>query len=119
MADSEYDQHNYGSGTFIGRDNYGSVRYELLDPSTRTTLANLSKDAPELASILIRLSGWDYFAVCCRRASKCGPKYQRGCLPTHLTCRPDINEDVANSLEFAGRNINEKLREQSSRPLRL
>ena len=33
------EQHNHGSGPFIGQDNDGEIRYETLDPKTKAVLA--------------------------------------------------------------------------------
>jgi len=86
------EQHNHGPGTFIGRDNYGPIRYELLDPKTRTTLAKLSKDAPDLASIL-------------KKALRDGVISPDAVAALESAVR-NINMDVAEALMLAGRNIN-------------
>jgi hypothetical protein len=88
-----HEQHNHGSGPFIGRDNYGSIRYEALDAKTRAVIAKLSKDAPALASLL-------------EKALRDGVISPRAVLALESAVR-NINEDVANSLMLAGRNINE------------
>ena|ERR1035438_4552424 len=86
------EQHNNSSGTFIGRDNYAPIRYELLDPKTRATLAKLSKDAPDLARVL-------------KRALRDGIISPDAVAALESAVR-NINMDVAEALMLAGRNIN-------------
>jgi hypothetical protein len=97
VVDSEKEgpreQRNYGSGPFIGRDNYGPIRYEMLDPKTKAMIAKLSEDAPGLADLL-------------RRALSEGIISPDVADALMLAVR-NINEDVADALVFAGRNINE------------
>jgi hypothetical protein len=91
------EQHNHGSGTFVGRDNYGDIRYEMLDLRTKTALAKLSKDAPDLAKLL-------------RTALRDGVISPDIVAALESAVR-NINEDVAESLMIAGRNINEDVAE--------
>ena len=91
------EQHNNGPGTFVGRDNYGPIRNELLDPETRATLAKLSKDAPELASIL-------------KKALRDGVISPDAVAALESAVR-NINMDVAEALMLAGQNINEDVAE--------
>jgi len=91
--DGPSEQHNYGSGTFIGRDNYAPIRYELLDPRTKSTLAKLSRAAPELAGIL-------------KRALTEGIISPDAVIALQLAVH-NINMDVAEALLMAGRNINQ------------
>lgn len=87
------EQHNHGSGPFIGRDNYGEIRYETLDPKTKAVLAKLSKDAPPLAKLLTKAL----------RDGVISPD-----VVTALeSAVRNINEDVAEALLIAGKNINE------------
>ena len=91
------EQHNYGSGPFIGGNNYAPIRYETLDPKTRMALAKLSTDAPELAELLKR-------------------SFREGIISPDIvdalvSAVRNINEDVAESLRFAGQNINEDVAE--------
>ena len=86
-------QNNYGSGPLIGRDNYGDIRYETLDPKTKVALNRLSKDAPDLAQLLARALRDGVISPEAVAALENAVRY--------------INEDVANSLQIAGRNINE------------
>jgi hypothetical protein len=88
-----HEQHNHGSGPFIGRDNYGDIRYEMVDPKTKTALAKLSKDAPDLAKLL-------------RKALRDGVISPESVAALESAVR-NINEDVADSLRLAGQNINE------------
>jgi hypothetical protein len=87
------EQHNHGPGTFIGRDNYGPISYEMLDRQTRSMLAKLSKEAPPLAALLTKAL----------RDGIISPDVANALM---LAVR-NINEDVANALMLAGRNINE------------
>jgi hypothetical protein len=93
-----HEQHNYGPGTFIGGDNHGLIRNELLDPKTKATLAKLSKDAPDLASIL-------------KKALRDGVISRDAVAALEGAVR-SINMDVAEALLLAGRNINEDVAEQ-------
>ena len=94
FGDESYrEQHNHGSGTFIGRDNFGNIRYELLDPKTRIILAKLSTDAPSLAKLLTT-------------ALRDGVISPDAVAALESAVR-NINEDVADSLRLAGQNINE------------
>ncbi|MGP3967899.1 hypothetical protein [Streptomyces sp. 6N223] len=85
------EQHNYGPGTFIGGDNYGSV--EMLDASTKALLAKMTKQAPALAKLLGKAL----------RDGVISPDAARAL----LIATRNINEDVAHSLTLAARNINE------------
>jgi hypothetical protein len=91
--ESERQQHNHGSGTFIGGNNYGGVRYEMLDPKTKATFDKLSKDAPDLAKVL-------------KKAIRDGVISPDVVAALQSAVR-NINEDVAESLAYAARNINE------------
>ncbi|MGW3012038.1 hypothetical protein ACWC9R_24865 [Streptomyces sp. NPDC001219] len=72
------EQHNHGSGAFVGGDNNGQIRIEMLDAKTKQYLGRMSKEAPGLAALL-------------RKALREGM----------------ISPDVANSLAMAARSINE------------
>lgn len=87
------EQHNHGSGTFIGRDNYGDVRYELVDPKTKLVLDRLSKDTPALAGLMTT-------------ALRDGVISPDAVAALQSAVR-NINEDVAHALWVAGQNINE------------
>lgn len=89
------DQHNHGPGTFIGGDNYGLVRNELIDPKTKTTLAKLSEDAPALSNLL-------------RKALHDGVISPEAVAALQTAVR-NINMDVADALMLAGRNINSEV----------
>jgi hypothetical protein len=97
MVDSRQEgpseQHNHGPGTFIGGDNYGPISHEMLDPQTKSMLAKLPKDAPELALLL-------------RKALRDGIISPDVAEALMLAVR-NINEDVADALLVAGQNINE------------
>jgi hypothetical protein len=88
-----HEQHNHGSGPFIGRDNFGNIRYELLDPKTKIVLAKLSTDAPALAKLL----------TTALRDGVISPDV----VAALESAVRNINEDVASSLRLAGQNINE------------
>jgi len=85
------EQHNYGSGTFVGRDNY-NIHNQVLDSRTREVLSKLSEDAPSLASLL-------------RRSLQEGFISPDIAMALQMAVR-NINEDVADALLFAGQNIN-------------
>lgn len=87
------EQHNHGAGPFIGRDNYGDIRYEALDSKTKAVLAKLSKDAPALAGLLTK-------------ALRDGIISPDTVAALESAVR-SINEDVASALIFAAQNINE------------
>jgi hypothetical protein len=86
-------QNHYGSGPLISGDNYGAIHYETLDPKTKSWLAKLSEDAPDLAALL-------------RKALRDGFISPDTADALRLAAR-NINEDVADALLLAGRNINE------------
>ncbi len=92
------EQHNHGSGLLIGRDNYGEIRYEMLDPKTKTVLAKLSKDAPDLAKLLTR-------------ALRDGIISPNVVAALESAVR-NINEDVATALMLAGQNINKDVADE-------
>jgi hypothetical protein len=87
------EQHNHGSGPFIGGDNYG--RIEMLDATTKAMLAKLTQTAPALARLVERalrdgVMSPDVVHALQRAASA-------------------INEDVAAAMLSASRNINEEV----------
>lgn len=86
-----FEQHNHGSGTFIGRDNYGTIN--AIDETTQAILKRLSKEAPALAQLL-------------RKALHDGVISPDVAYALEVAAR-NINEDVAYALWIAGRNINE------------
>lgn len=88
---SRVEQHNHGSGAFVGRDNYGTIN--TIDKTTQAILENLSQEAPALARLL-------------RKALQDGVVSPDVVHALEYAAR-NINEDVANALLFAGRNINE------------
>lgn len=87
---SRVEQHNHGPGTFIGRDNYGTIN--AIDKTTQAILKKLSQEAPALARLL-------------RQALRDGVVSPDVVHALEYAARR-INEDVANALLFAGRNIN-------------
>ncbi|WP_152627925.1 hypothetical protein [Streptacidiphilus neutrinimicus] len=91
------EQHNHGSGAFVGGNNYGSIRYEAVDPRTKALLAKMTITAPSLANLL-------------RKALRDGVISPNAVGALERAAR-NINEDVAASLMFAGRNINEDVAE--------
>ena len=102
------EQHNHGSGPFIGRDNYGSMRYELLDPKTRIVLAKLSTDAPDLAKLLATALRDGVISPDIVAALESAVRnINEDVAESLMLAGRNINEDVAESLMFAGRNINE------------
>jgi hypothetical protein len=102
-----HEQHNSGSGIFIGRDNHGLIRNELLDPKTKTMLAKLSKDAPELASILKKALRDGVISPDAVAALESAVRsINMDVAEALLLAGGNINEDVADQLMYAGRNIN-------------
>jgi hypothetical protein len=87
-----------GNGPQIAGHNFGAIKYELLDGKTKSTLAKLSKDAPELASIL-------------KTAIRDGVISPDTVAALQSAVR-HINEDVAQQLWYAARNINEDVAQQ-------
>lgn len=92
------EQHNYGSGLLIGRDNHGDIRYEMLDRKTKAMLAKLSTDAPALANLLTE-------------ALRDGV-ISSDAIESLWLAGTNINEDVAESLWLAGTNINNGVAEK-------
>ncbi|WP_143043623.1 hypothetical protein [Nonomuraea jiangxiensis] len=88
---SRVEQHNHGSGAFVGRDNYGTIN--AIDKTTQAILEKLSQEAPALARLL-------------RKALRDGVVSPDVVHALEYAAR-NINEDVANALLFAGRSINE------------
>ena len=84
------EQHNHGSGLFIGGDNYGGIRYETLDPKAKAALTKLSELLPQ--ALRDGIISPDVVAALQNAAE-------------------NINEDVAEALWLAGRNINEDVAE--------
>ncbi|GGP36415.1 hypothetical protein [Streptomyces abikoensis] len=88
-----HEQHNHGDGTFIGRDHYGDINFEMIDAGTKGLLEDISKVSPKLANLLAEA-------------------LQDGIISPDVAEALDrsarnINEDVAHALWDAGRNINE------------
>ncbi|MGP3635963.1 hypothetical protein ACTU45_21830 [Streptomyces sp. 24-1644] len=86
------EQHNHGSGAFVGRDNHGEIRVEMLDAQTKAYLREMSKEAPGLARLL-------------RKAVRDGAISPDIADALAMAAR-SINEDVANALRDASRSIN-------------
>ncbi|MES9588714.1 hypothetical protein ABWK57_07580 [Streptomyces sp. NPDC094045] len=91
--DSRREQHNHGSGTFIGGDNHGGIHFEMLDANTKALLVKMTKQSPSLARLLTRA-------------------LEDGVISPDIVdslarAARSINEDVAQQLEYAARNINE------------
>lgn len=84
-------QSNFGSGTFIGGDNFG----DMVDEKTKALLEKMATQAPELAKLL-------------KRALRDGVISPGAVAAMELAAR-NINEDVAFSLQYAARNINEEV----------
>ncbi|MER6101123.1 hypothetical protein ABT115_01935 [Streptomyces sp. NPDC001832] len=87
------EQHNHGSGTFIGGDNHGGIHFEMLDANTKSLLVKMTKQSPPLARLLTRA-------------------LEDGVISPDIVdslakAARSINEDVAQQLEYAARNINE------------
>ncbi|MER7662814.1 hypothetical protein [Streptomyces sp. NPDC096193] len=87
------EQHNHGSGAFVGRDNNGVIRIEALDAKTKAYLGHISKDAPALGALL-------------RKSLREGTISPDTASQLMMAAR-SINEDVARSLWEASRHINE------------
>ncbi|MFE2727729.1 hypothetical protein [Kitasatospora sp. NPDC059327] len=87
------EQHNHGSGVFVGHDNYGPIHHQAVDPETKRLLAELSRQAPPLARLL----------GTALRDGLISPET----VATLAGVARHINEDVAYSLRTAGENINE------------
>lgn len=85
------EQHNHGSGTLIGRDNYGSI--EVMDPKTKALLEKMTKQAPALGRLL-------------NKALQDG-MISPDTVATLERAAWSINEDVVNTLAIATRNLNE------------
>jgi len=86
------EQHNHGSGAFVGGDNHGEIRVEMLDGKTKAYLRQMSKDAPGLARLL-------------RKALREGTISPDVADALVMAAR-NINEDVAHALWDASRSIN-------------
>ncbi|WP_212519854.1 hypothetical protein [Actinospica acidithermotolerans] len=84
------DQHNHGSGTFIGGD---GIRIEMLDESTKQLLAKVTEQAPALGTLL-------------EQALREGVISAETAASLSMAARA-INEDVAASLRMASYSINE------------
>ncbi|MDX2693719.1 hypothetical protein PV416_09950 [Streptomyces ipomoeae] len=87
------EQHNHGSGTFIGGDNHGGIHFEMVDAKTKALLAMMAKQSPALARLL-------------RRALEDGV-ISPDTVDSLARAARNINEDVANQLRHAAQNINE------------
>lgn len=112
MADSgkegPLEQHNHGPGPLIGRDNYGDIRYETLDPKTKAVLAKLSKDAPSLAGLLAKALRDGIISPDTVSALESAVRSINEDVASALVfAAQNINEDVAESLWHAGKNINQ------------
>ena len=119
MVDSGRDgprqQNNYGPGPFIGGDMRGDIRFEALDPKTKTVLAKLSKDAPDLAKLLRKALRDGVISPDVVAALQSAVQNINEDVASALMfAAQNINEDVANSLWYAGKNINADVANQIS-----
>jgi hypothetical protein len=106
-TDGSRGQNNYGSGPFIGRDNYGDIRYEMVDPQTKTMLAKLSADAPDLAKLLRTALYEGVISPDVAEALMIAVRnINEDVVEALLVAGHNINADVASALESAGQNIN-------------
>ncbi|MFJ9950087.1 hypothetical protein [Kitasatospora sp. NPDC091207] len=87
------EQHNHGSGVFVGHNNFGPIHHQAVDPETKRLLAKMSRDAPALAGLLGKAL----------RDGVISPEI----VATLAGAARNINEDVAYALRMAGENINE------------
>lgn len=98
-------QHNHGSGTFVGRDNYGPI--EMVDPTTKKLLEKLTKQAPALGGLLEKalrdgvISRDAVYAL-----ERAAWSINEDVVYTLDRATRSINEDVAGSLNFAATRIN-------------
>jgi hypothetical protein len=88
--ESPRQQHNHGSGTFVGGHNYG--RIEMVDTQTKAVLAKLSREAPALGELL-------------SKALRDGVISPEAVFAIESAAR-SINLDVAQSLWMASQRIN-------------
>jgi hypothetical protein len=107
------EQHNHGSGTFIGGGNFGHI--EMVDARTKAVLEKLSKDAPDLGRLLSKalrdgvISPDTVFAL--EHAAR---NINADVADALLVAGRNINEDVAGSLRYAGNRINEVVSHEMS-----
>jgi hypothetical protein len=107
-------QHNYGSGPFIGGDNFGDFHFETLDEKTRIVLEKLSKEAPDLAKLLSRaLRDGIISPEVVAALENAVRNINEDVALALMTAGQNINEDVASTLMTAGRSINEDVTQLS------
>jgi hypothetical protein len=105
--DFPHEQNNYGPGAFIGRDNYGDISYEMVDPQTKSMLAKLSEDAPDLAKLLREALNDGVISPDVAEALMFAVRnINEDVAEALLVAGHNINADVASVLESAGQNIN-------------
>lgn len=107
------EQHNHGSGTFVGGDNFGHI--EMVDAKTKAVLQKLSREAPTLGRLLSKalrdgvISPDTVFAL--EHAAR---NINADVADALLVAGRNINEDVAGSLRYAGDRINEVVSHEMS-----
>lgn len=100
-------QHNHGSGTFIGGDNYGGVHVEIVDAKTKALLAKMTKQSPTLARLLTRaLEDGVISPDTADSLARAARSINEDIANQLARAARNINEDVANSLRFSGEKIN-------------
>lgn len=87
------EQHNHGSGAFVGGDNHGTIKIETLDPKTKALLGRMHKQFPDLARLL-------------KRSLLTGVISEDTASALSLAAR-SINEDVAHTIWQAAQRLNE------------
>ena len=102
------EQHNYGSGAFIGRDMHGDIRYEMLDPKTKDRAGEAIQGCSRLADLLKRLSVMVSSPRMSSLRFKVRSETSMRMLPWRSGLRGRTSTRMLPSrLEYAGRNINE------------
>jgi hypothetical protein len=108
---SIYRQKNTGSGTFVGRHNFGKI--EMVDAKTKAVLDKLSIEAPALADLLSKALRDGLISPDTAFALEMAARNINGDVAEALyTAGRNINQDVAEALMCAGQNINEHVARQ-------
>ncbi|KUN94079.1 hypothetical protein [Streptomyces caeruleatus] len=112
-GEGAHEQHNHGSGTFIGRDNYGDVHNEMVDPKTKALLAKMTVQAPSLAKLLDQaLRDGVISPDTVNALARAARNINEDVASALREAGRNINEDVARSLMFAGKSINPTVADQ-------
>ncbi|MFD0061742.1 hypothetical protein [Streptomyces sp. NPDC056690] len=109
------EQHNHGSGAFVGGDNKGVIRIEQLDAKTKGYLARITKEAPALGRMIRKaLQEGTISPDTADQLMFAARSINEDVAHSLLQASSRLNEDVAHSLWDSSRRLNEDVAHQMS-----